>query len=116
MLSRDSILSENNKKSFNKNGNTFCCELLNRTGLGLCVMQAPTKRCLAFSRRIFFSQWRSRDLISALSHKKKTLSNGMRHYSNDNYKGEPFLTTFLRSPEPFYMNVGYVFELTNYDK
>ena len=27
MLSRDSILSENNKKSYNKNGNTCCCEL-----------------------------------------------------------------------------------------
>ena len=26
------------------------------------------------------------------------------------YEGEPFLTTFLRSPEPFYMSVGYVFE------
>ena len=26
----------------------------------------------------------------------------MRYYLNDNYKGEPFLTTFLRSPEPFY--------------
>ena len=26
------------------------------------------------------------------------------------YKGEPFLTTFLRSPESFYMSVGYVFE------
>ena len=62
-------------------------------------MQAPTKLCLAFSRTIFFSQWRSRDLISALSQKK-----------NDNYKGEPFLTTFLRSPESFYMSVGYVFE------
>ena len=73
-------------------------------------MQAPTKLCLAFSRTIFFSQWRSRDLISALSQKKKTLSNGMKRHSNDNYKGEPFLTTFLRSPEPFYMSVGYVFE------
>ena len=72
-------------------------------------MQAPTKLCLAFSRTIFFSQWRSRDLIMALSQKKKPLSNGMRHHSNDNCKGEPFLTTFLRSPEP-YKSVGYVFE------
>ena len=38
----------NNKKSLNKTGNTFCCELLNRTGLGQCVMQASTKLCLAF--------------------------------------------------------------------
>ena len=36
MLSRDSTRSENNKKSLNKTGNTFCCELLNRTGLGQC--------------------------------------------------------------------------------
>ena len=28
MLSRDSTRPENNKKSLNKNGNTFCCELL----------------------------------------------------------------------------------------
>ena len=35
-------------KSLNKNGNTFCCELLNRTGLGQCVMQASTRLCLAF--------------------------------------------------------------------
>ena len=48
MLSRDSTRPENNKKSLNKNGNTFCCELLNRTGLGQCVMQASTKLCLAF--------------------------------------------------------------------
>ena len=41
MLSRDSTRSENN-------GNTFCCELLNRTGLGQCVMQACTKLYLAF--------------------------------------------------------------------
>ena len=34
MLSRDSTRSENNKKSLNKTGNTFCCELLNRAGLG----------------------------------------------------------------------------------
>ena len=34
MLSRDSTRPENNKKSLNKNGNTFCCELLNRTSLG----------------------------------------------------------------------------------
>ena len=31
MLSRDSTRPENNKKSLNKNGNTFYCELLNRT-------------------------------------------------------------------------------------
>ena len=48
LLSRDSTWSEKNKKSLNKNGNTFCCELLNRTGLGQCVMQASTKPCLAF--------------------------------------------------------------------
>ena len=28
--------------------NTFCCELLNRTGLGQCVMQASTELCFAF--------------------------------------------------------------------
>ena len=28
MFSRDSTRPENNKKSLNKNGNTFCCELL----------------------------------------------------------------------------------------
>ena len=48
MFSRDCTRPENNKKSFNKIGNTFCCELLNRTGLGQCVMQASTKLCLAF--------------------------------------------------------------------
>ena len=48
MLSPDSTRSENNKKSLNKTGNTFCCELLNRTGLGQCVMQASTKLCLTF--------------------------------------------------------------------
>ena len=48
MLSRDSTRPENNKKSLNKNGNTFCCELLNRTRLGQCVMQASTRLCLAF--------------------------------------------------------------------
>ena len=48
MLSHDSTRPENNKKSLNKNGNTFCCELLNRTGSGQCVMQASTKLCLAF--------------------------------------------------------------------
>ena len=48
MLSRDSTRPENNKKSLNENGNTFCCELLNQTGLGECVMQASTKLCLAF--------------------------------------------------------------------
>ena len=48
MLSRDSTRPENNKKSLNKNGNTFCCELLYRTGLGQCVMQASTRLCLAF--------------------------------------------------------------------
>ena len=40
LLSRDSTRPENNKKSLNKNGNTFCCELLNRTGLGQYVRQA----------------------------------------------------------------------------
>ena len=62
MLSRDSTRPENNKKSLNKNGNTFCCELLNWTGLGQCVMQASTKKCLAFfefftvleNKRLFF--------------------------------------------------------------
>ena len=49
MLSRDSTRPENNKKFLNKNCNTFCCELLNRTGLGQCLMQASTKLCLAFS-------------------------------------------------------------------
>ena len=48
MLSRDSTRPENNKKSLNKNGNTFCRELLNRTGLGQCVMQASARLCLAF--------------------------------------------------------------------
>ena len=48
MLSRDSTWPENNKKSLNKNGNTFCFELLNRTGLGQCVMQESTRLCLAF--------------------------------------------------------------------
>ena len=48
MLSRDSKRPENNKKSLNKNGNTFCWELLNRTGLGQWVMQASTRLCLAF--------------------------------------------------------------------
>ena len=40
MLSRDSTRPESNKKSLNKNGNTFCCELLNRTGLQQCVITA----------------------------------------------------------------------------
>ena len=40
MLSRDSTRPENNKKS-------FCCELLNRTTLGQCIIQASTKLCLA---------------------------------------------------------------------
>ena len=44
MLSRDCTRPENNKLSLD----TFCCELLNRTGLGQCVMQASTKLCLAF--------------------------------------------------------------------
>ena len=48
MLSRDSTRPENNKKSLNKNGNTFRFELLNRTGLGQCVMQESTRLCLAF--------------------------------------------------------------------
>ena len=39
MLSRDSTRPENNKKS-------FCCELLNRTTLGQCIIQASTKLCL----------------------------------------------------------------------
>ena len=56
MLSRDSTRSENNKKSLNKNGNPFYCELLNRTGLGReqCVMQASTKLCLAFLNFLLF--------------------------------------------------------------
>ena len=50
MLSRGgSTRPENNKKSLNKNCNTFCCELLDWTGLGQCVMQASIKLCLAFS-------------------------------------------------------------------
>ena len=50
MLSRDSTRPENNKKSLNKNGNTFCCELLNRTTLVLTMYNtlASTKLCLAF--------------------------------------------------------------------
>ena len=48
MLSRDAKRPENNKKALNKNGNTFCSELLNRTGLGQCVFQASTRLCLAF--------------------------------------------------------------------
>ena len=48
MLPRDSTRPENNKESLNENENTFCCELLNRTGLGQCEMQASTKLCLAF--------------------------------------------------------------------
>ena len=48
ILSRDSTRPEDNKKSLNKNGNTFCYELLNQTGLVQCVMQASTKLCLAF--------------------------------------------------------------------
>ena len=48
MLSRDSTRPENNKKSLNKNGNTFCCDLLNPTGLGQCAKQASTRLCLAF--------------------------------------------------------------------
>ena len=47
ILSRDSTQPENNKKSINKNDNPFCCELLNRTGLGHCVMQVSRKLCLA---------------------------------------------------------------------
>ena len=39
---------ENNKKSLNKNGSIFCCELLNRIGLGQSVMQTSTNLCLAF--------------------------------------------------------------------
>ena len=48
MLSRDSTRPENHKKSLNKNDNTFCCELLNRTGLGQCVMQASTRQSAFF--------------------------------------------------------------------
>ena len=48
MLSRDYTRPENSKKFLNKNCSTFCCELLNRTGLGQCVMRASTKLCLAF--------------------------------------------------------------------
>ena len=48
MLSRDYTRPQNSKKFLNKNCNTFCCELLNRTGLGQCVMRASTKLCLAF--------------------------------------------------------------------
>ena len=48
MLSRNSTRPENNKKFLNKNGNTFCCELLNRTGLGQRVKQASTRPYLAF--------------------------------------------------------------------
>ena len=47
ILSRDSTQPENNKKSLNKNGNPFCCELFNRTGLGRCVMQVSRKLSLA---------------------------------------------------------------------
>ena len=49
MLSRDSTQPENHKESSNKNGNTFCCELSNRTGLEQCVIKASTKLCMAFS-------------------------------------------------------------------
>ena len=38
MLSRDSTRPEN----------TFCRELLHRTGLGQCVIQVSTRLCLAF--------------------------------------------------------------------
>ena len=48
VFSRDSTWPEHNKKSLNKNGSPFCCELLNWTGVGQCVMQASTKLCLAF--------------------------------------------------------------------
>ena len=48
MLSRDSTRPESNKKSLNKNGNTFSWELLNQTGLGQCVKQASTRLTLAF--------------------------------------------------------------------
>ena len=46
ILSRDSTEPENNKKSLNKNGNPFCWELFNRTGLGQCVMQVYRRVCL----------------------------------------------------------------------
>ena len=48
MLSRDSTRPQNNKKFLKKKATLFCCESLNRTGLGQCVMQASTKLCLAF--------------------------------------------------------------------
>ena len=54
ILSRDSTCPENNKKSLNKNGKTFCCEFLNRTGLGQCVMQVSTKLCLAFLNLLLY--------------------------------------------------------------
>ena len=63
MMSRDSTRPENNKKSLNKNGNTFCCELLNRTDLGQCVMEASTKLCLAFFE--FFTFLENKRFFSA---------------------------------------------------
>ena len=54
MLSRDSTRPENNKKSLNKNGNTFCCELLNRTGLGQCVRQAFFEFSTVLENKRFF--------------------------------------------------------------
>ena len=63
MLSRDSTRPENNKKSLNKNGNTFCCELLNWTGLGQCVMEASTKLCFAFFE--FFTFLENKRVFSA---------------------------------------------------
>ena len=45
----------------NKNGNTFCYELLNQTGLVQCVMQASTKLCLAFFE--FFTVWENEGLF-----------------------------------------------------
>ena len=61
MLSRDSTRPENNEKSLNKNGNTCFCELLNRTGLEQCVMQASTRLCLAFFE--FFNVFENKRLF-----------------------------------------------------
>ena len=62
ILSRDSTQPENNKKSINKNDNPFCCELLNRTGLGHCVMQVSRKLCLALFE--FFYCFRKQTVFS----------------------------------------------------
>ena len=62
ILSRDSTQPENNKKSINKNDNPFFCELLNRTGLGHCVMQVSRKLCLAQFE--FFYYFRKQTVFS----------------------------------------------------